>query len=252
MSLSIFLCHASDDKPSVRELYEKLQNDGFDPWLDEEDILPGQDWEHEISRAVRDSDVVLACLSDHSVGKTGYVQKEIKIALDVADQQPEGGIYIIPVKLEECDVPDRLNTWHWVNLEDASGYQRLLAALMRRADDLGISVPSSVNPTSNNLYEEEETLEADTHMTFPCELEVGEKINIDLRADQSLDVLIMDEGDYKHWDEKGEVDTLYKEYLDRDQLHTFFTAPDSDTYLVIVRNNSNESVEMSLEIAYSD
>lgn len=51
MSLSIFLCHASGDKPTVRELYEKLQNDGFDPWLDEENILPGQDWEHEISRA---------------------------------------------------------------------------------------------------------------------------------------------------------------------------------------------------------
>lgn len=186
------------------------------------------------------------------LAKPDTCRKKLRSRLDVADQQPEGGIYIIPVKLEECDVPDRLNSWHWVNLEDASGYQRLLAALMRRADDLGISVPSSVNPTSNNLYEEEETLEADTHMTFPCELEVGEKINIDLRADQSLDVLIMDEGDYKHWDEKGEVDTLYKEYLDRDQLHTFFTAPDSDTYLVIVRNNSNESVEMSLEIAYSD
>ncbi len=62
----------------------------------------------------------------------------------------------------------------------------------------------------------------------------------------------MDEGDYKQWDENGEVDTLYKEYLDRPQLHAFFTAPDSDTYLVIVRNNSNDNVEMSLKIAYSD
>lgn len=252
MSLSIFLCHASDDKPAVRELYEKLQNDGFEPWLDEESILPGQDWEHEISLAVRESDVVLACLSNHSVSKTGYVQKEIKIALDVADRQPEGAIYIIPVKLEECDVPDRLNSWHWVNLEDASGYQRLLAALTRRADDLGVDVTTSINTTSNNLYEEEETLEADTHMTFPCELEVGEKINIDLRAEQSLDVLIMDEGDYEQWDEKGQVDTLYEEYLDRDQLHAFFTAPDSDTYLVIVRNNSSDNVKMSLNIADSD
>jgi len=122
---------------------------------------------------------------------------------------------------------------------------------MRRADDLGLDSPTS-NSTSNNLYEEEETLEADTHMTFPFELEVGEKINIDSRADQSLDVLIMDEGDYKQWNEKGEVDTLYKEYLDRDQLHAFFSAPDSDTYLVVVRNNSNDNVEMSLRIAYSD
>ncbi len=108
MSLSVFLCHASDDKPVVRELYERLQSEGFDPWLDEENLFPGQDWKYEISRAVRNSDVVLVCLSENSVSKTGYVQREIKVALDVADEQPEGAIFIVPVKLEECDVPDRL------------------------------------------------------------------------------------------------------------------------------------------------
>ena len=95
MSLSVFLCHASDDKSVVRELYEKLQRDGFDPWLDEENLFPGQDWKYEITRAVRDSDAVLVCLSKHSVSKTGYVQKEIKVALEVADEQPEGAIFII-------------------------------------------------------------------------------------------------------------------------------------------------------------
>jgi hypothetical protein len=62
MSLNIFLCHASGDKPAVRELYEALQHDGFDPWLDEENLLPGQDWNYEIARAVRNSDVVLVSL----------------------------------------------------------------------------------------------------------------------------------------------------------------------------------------------
>lgn len=62
----------------------------------------------------------------------------------------------------------------------------------------------------------------------------------------------MDEGDYANWDETGEIDTLYKEYLDRDHLHTFFTAEDSDTYLVVVRNNSDRSVGISLKIRYVD
>jgi hypothetical protein len=252
MSLSVFLCHASGDKGKVRELYESLQNDGFDPWLDEESLLPGQDWEQEIAKAVRGSDVVCACLSPHSVTKTGYVQKEIKIALDVADLQPEGAIYIIPVKLEECEVPERLSTWHWVNLEDAGGYDRLVAALRRRADDLGLTVANSDESISNDLYDEDETLEADTHIRFPCELESQDQINIDLRADRSVDLLIMDEGDYAKWDATGEVDTLYKEYLHRDQLHTFFKAEDSDTYLVVVRNNSNRSVGISLKIRYLD
>jgi hypothetical protein len=251
MPLSVFLCHASEDKTTVRELYEKLQRDGFDPWLDEENLFPGQDWRHEISRAVRGSDVVLVCLSENSVSKTGYVQKEIKVALDVADEQPEGAIFIIPVKLEECDVPDRLSTWHWVNLDDAGGYERLVASLLSRSIELGIDIPntiSDVEDIQDNLYDEDETLDANTHMFFPCELEAGEKINIDLRSDESVDVLIMDEDDYKEWNEKGEVNTLYKEFLDRDQLHAFFTAPASDTYLVIVRNNSDDEVEIELKI----
>ena len=53
------MCHASDDKPAVRQLHEQLQHEGFEPWLDEEDLLPGQDWQHEIGKAVRAADVVL-------------------------------------------------------------------------------------------------------------------------------------------------------------------------------------------------
>jgi hypothetical protein len=255
MPLSVFLCHASGDKPAVRELYEALQSDGFDPWLDEENLLPGQDWNYEIMRAVRASDVVVVCLSEGSVSKAGYVQKEIKFALDVADEQPEGSIFIIPAKLEECDVPDRLSHWHWVDLEDANGYARLVAALNRRAEDLGIETTDAIGDDQDvrdSLYDDSDTLEGDSHLRFPCELEEGEKINIDLRSDEPVDVLVMDESDYKKWNEKGEVNTLYKEYSDRDQLHAFFTAPASDTYLVIVCNNSRDEVEVELKISYAD
>src|SRR6476660_4571276 len=97
--LRLFLCHSSVDKPSVRTFYQRLQNDKFDPWLDEENLLPGQDWEHEIKKAVRGADVVLVCLSRVSVERAGFANKEIKFALDVADEKPEGTIFIIPVKL---------------------------------------------------------------------------------------------------------------------------------------------------------
>ena len=98
--LKAFLCHSSEDKPIVRELYSRLRQDGVNPWLDETDILPGQDWDMEIRLAVRDSDAILVCLSHSSVEKEGYIQKEIKFALDVADEKPEGTIFIIPIKLD--------------------------------------------------------------------------------------------------------------------------------------------------------
>jgi proteasome lid subunit RPN8/RPN11 len=145
-TLRIFLCHSSGDKQAVHDLYKRLRSDGFDPWLDEENLLPGQDWNHEIISAVRNSDVVLVCLSEKAIGKAGYVQKEIKYALDVADEQPEGAMFLIPVKLEECNVPQRLSRWQWVNFFEHQGYRRLFMALEVKATQVSLHVGQGRKP----------------------------------------------------------------------------------------------------------
>ena len=42
---NVFLCHSSNDKEKVEDLYYKLRSDGYDPWLDEKQLLPGQEWD---------------------------------------------------------------------------------------------------------------------------------------------------------------------------------------------------------------
>ena len=81
--------------------------------------------------------MVIVCLSPTSINRAGYIQKEIKYALDVADEQPAGTIFIIPLKLEECDIPERLQRWQWANLFEERGYERLMRALQVRARTLG-------------------------------------------------------------------------------------------------------------------
>ncbi len=131
--LRVFLCHASDDKNAARDLYQRLRSHGFDPWLDEEKILPGQNWQREIRKAVRDADAVIVFLSHNSITKDGYVQKEVRFALDVADEKPEGAIYLIPARLDDCEVPERLSDWQWVDLHREGGFDRLLRSLNHRA-----------------------------------------------------------------------------------------------------------------------
>ncbi len=143
--LRVFLCHSNVDKDAVRDLYQQLVADGISPWFDEEDLVPGQAWEAVIKKAVQNSDVVLVCLSNASVARRGFAQKEIKFALDVADEQPEGAIYLIPLKLEECEIPDRLKKWQWVELFHPKGYQKLVSALRSRSVDVGIQFPSTPN-----------------------------------------------------------------------------------------------------------
>ena len=50
--LKVFLCHAHADRD--RALYSRLTKDGVDAWLDKAKLLPGQDWELEIRKAVRE------------------------------------------------------------------------------------------------------------------------------------------------------------------------------------------------------
>lgn len=137
--LRVFLCHASQDKPVVRELYQRLLAEGWiDPWLDEEKLLPGQDWGMEIEKAVEDADVVLVFLSSNSVTKEGYVQKELRLVLDIALEKPEGTIFVIPLKLDDCKVPRKLHPWQYVDYSNVArrktSYSRLRKSLLIRFD----------------------------------------------------------------------------------------------------------------------
>lgn len=129
--------HAREDKQRTQELYAKLKGLGFDPWLDKVDLLPGSLWEVEIERAIRNAGVFLACLSGRAVTKKGHLQKELKIALDVHSQQPPGTNYLIPVKFDECEVPDiqipgrgvAMREIHYVELWDDNGFEMLIKGI---------------------------------------------------------------------------------------------------------------------------
>lgn len=141
--LRVFLCHSSNDKPTVRELYNKLNSEGWiDAWLDEKKIYPGQDWNYEIEQAVEKADVILVCFSKNSVTKEGYIQKELTRILNLAEEKPEGTIYIIPIRLEECEPPKRIKHWQYEDYFPEShrntAYQRLLVSLKFRAIHLGV------------------------------------------------------------------------------------------------------------------
>jgi TIR domain-containing protein len=142
--LRVFLCHSSNDKPVVRDLYERLNAEGWiDPWLDVEKLNPGDSWAYEIEKAVEETDIILVCLSKQSVNKEGYVQRELRVGLDFADYKPEGTLFMIPVRLEECEPPKRLRSWQYADFfpeenRDQS-YQKLLNGLKKRANGLQLS-----------------------------------------------------------------------------------------------------------------
>jgi hypothetical protein len=69
----IFLAHAREDNAQVGKLCADLKDRGFDPWFDKVDLMPGQNWEIEIPKAIRQAGIFLACLSSRSVCPGGIV-----------------------------------------------------------------------------------------------------------------------------------------------------------------------------------
>lgn len=140
VSLKVFLSYASGDRAEVLRLYNSLKNDGFAPWIAEENIVPGQDRKLEITKAVRKAYAVVICLSNESVTKAGQVHREIKMALDAAQEQPEGTIFIIPLRLQQCDIPYQLTDLQGIDyFEDQErGYSLLVRGLKKRAEELSL------------------------------------------------------------------------------------------------------------------
>jgi hypothetical protein len=83
---------------------------------------------------------VIICLSNKSITKEGYVQRELKFALDIALEKPEETIFLIPLRLDDVTPPRRLHSWQYVDYFPVDrkqiAFSRLLASLKLKADVL--------------------------------------------------------------------------------------------------------------------
>jgi len=113
----IFICYAREDKLVAQKIYYDLKKFGVTPWIDIETLLPGQRWKHEIRKAINECSFFVSLLSTNSISKSGFVQKELKMAFEILDNTPDSKIFIIPIRLEKCQpIDNRLSELHWVDL----------------------------------------------------------------------------------------------------------------------------------------
>lgn len=134
--LKVFLCHTSADKQKVKELYQRLNKEiWIDPWLDVAKILPGQHWTSVIKQSLTEADSVIILISSNSINKEGFVQREMNLAWDLSLAKPRNVIYLIPLRLEDCEVPFDLSERQWADYfgeKQEETYNSLLKSLRLR------------------------------------------------------------------------------------------------------------------------
>ena len=104
----VFISYVRENIEIVDRLYQALRSRGIQVWLDRNDIGPGLRWKREIRRAIQQGAYFIACFSQeyNARGRT-YMNEELTIAIEELHQRPIDQAWFIPVKLNECEIPDR-------------------------------------------------------------------------------------------------------------------------------------------------
>jgi len=117
---SAFLSHSSDDKLLVRRFYEKLHSQLRIPcWLDERQMVPGDDLRRSITEGIRSTDKMILFCSKKSLA-SWWVDDEVRKVIRKEQAFHENGQphikLIVPVDLDGALFDEGIATHPWVDL----------------------------------------------------------------------------------------------------------------------------------------
>ncbi len=101
----VFICHADGDSEIAEKLFDDLKEHDIEPWMESKDIRAGQNKRVVIRQAIKSASYFIALLSSNSITK-GDFNRQQKIALEMLDELPQTDIFIIPVRVDNCDLGD--------------------------------------------------------------------------------------------------------------------------------------------------
>ena len=123
-----FISYSRTNKEFALKLARELKAAGFPIWLDQLDIPTGTRWDDEIEKALRECRIFMVILTPASIASDN-AKDEIGYAID-------HGKRILPVLLEECEIPLRLRRFQYVDFtrmnytEGVRSAKELLARLI--------------------------------------------------------------------------------------------------------------------------
>lgn len=125
-SPGVFLCHSSSDRPFIQRLAIALLTNGVKVWVDEAEIPVGGSLMDKIEAGISGSKYLVAVLSNNSINSPWCAQ-ELGIAL--ARQVAQEGIVVLPVLIEECEVPSFLQEMKYADFRNPADFDKAVAEL---------------------------------------------------------------------------------------------------------------------------
>ena len=130
----VFISYAREDAETAQKVARELTLRGIEVWLDSRELLPGENWEIRIAKAIRASDFLVSIISEHSSRKVGYVQSELRQALNWQQQHPSEAVYLIPLLIGDTEIPHIIKDLQVARVtEDVSSPVAQIALSIRKA-----------------------------------------------------------------------------------------------------------------------
>lgn len=139
----VFVSHASEDKQRfVRDFGKKLYANGIQAWVDEWEIQTGDSLVDKIfSEGIGEAQAIVIVLSQHSINKP-WVKKELNVSVV---RQIEDKIKLIPVVIDDCQVPESLRDTVWTRVRDLENYEgelgKIVGAIYGQNDRPALGTP---------------------------------------------------------------------------------------------------------------
>jgi len=131
VATTVFISHASEDKERfVVGFARRLRENGVDAWLDQWEMQPGDSLVDKIfEQGLKNAQAVIVVISAKSIAKP-WVRQELNVSVVKRIDQ---GIKLIPVVIDQCDIPESLRATIWQRIDDVNSYdaafERILAAI---------------------------------------------------------------------------------------------------------------------------
>ena len=140
----VFISYCHENKDRVHELCDTLISNGVSVWVDWENIEPGIPWRQSIQQAIQRGDFFIACFSkEYNASDTTFMKDELSIAVEKLQQKPFDRIWFIPVKLNECQIPD-------IKIGEGSTLQELQYVNLYENWEAGIQQILNIMPSRNS------------------------------------------------------------------------------------------------------
>lgn len=129
---SIFICHSSEDHDFVVWLVRELKKKGVKVWVDERELLVGNELDKNIRHGISKADYFGIVLTKHSV-VSPWVMKELEMAK--TRELSEKRTFILGILVEDCNIPSYLENRRYADFRksDEEGLQSLLERLVGRS-----------------------------------------------------------------------------------------------------------------------